>query len=140
MPAEAKITQTKLSGQLAERDTSLITEKAISIWKDVGLALSPIIGQPGVDALFKRSVFLTRGAYPCLAILFEVKAHSDDWAVLQATLEQQTSATAVAAHAALLKNFQDLLPPLIGLSLTERLLSQVWDKPSSGKAAMATAS
>ena len=49
-------------------------------------------------------------------------------------------AIAVAANAALLQNFQDLLTSLIGLSLTERLLSPVWDKPSSGQAEQDTAS
>lgn len=97
------------------------------------MALSPIIGQPGVDALFKRSIYLTRGAHPCLAIVVEDKAQPDALAALQDALAQQAGATAVAANVALLQNFQDLLSSLIGLSLTERLLRPVWDKPSSGE-------
>lgn len=104
------------------------------------MALSPIIGQAGVDALFKRSLYLTRSAHSCLATVMEDKAHPDELAALQAVLAQQTRAAAVAANVALLQNFQDLLAFLIGLSLTERLLRPVWDKSSSGQAAQDTVS
>jgi hypothetical protein len=55
-------------------------------------------------------------------------------AALQYVLAQQASAAAVAANISLLQNFQNLLISLIGLSLTERLLRPVWDKPSNGQA------
>ncbi len=141
MPAEAQMMQTMFARQTAAgADASRIAAMAVSIWKDAGAALSPIIGQTGVDALFKRSIHLTRGAHPCLANVFGDKAQPDALAALQADLAQQTSATAVAANVALLQNFQDLLISLIGLSLTERLLRPVWDKPSRGQAEQDTVS
>ncbi len=118
----------------AGADASAIAKMAVSVWKDVGVALSPIIGQPGVAALFKRSLYLTRSAHPCLAIVLEDSTQPDELAALQTVLAQQVMATAEAANNALLQNFQDLLTSLIGLSLTERLLRPVWDKPSSGQA------
>jgi hypothetical protein len=41
---------------------------AVATWKGVGTALSPIIGQPGVDALSKRSNYVTRSAINFSAI------------------------------------------------------------------------
>lgn len=141
MPDKIQSMQTMFAHQSAAgADVSRIAEMAAAIWKDVGIALSPIIGQIAVDALFKRSIHLARGAYPCLAIVFEDKAQPEGLTALQVALAQQTRATAVAANVALLQNFQDLLISLIGLSLTERLLRPVWDKPSSGQAEQDTTS
>ena len=119
---------------MAGANASRIAEMAVSIWNDACTALSPIIGQTGVAALFKRSIHLTRNAHSFLAIVLEDKAQPDALAALQAVLAQQTSPIAVAANMALLQNFQDLLTSLIGLSLTERLLRPVWDKASSSQA------
>ena len=101
------------------------------MWRDVDAALSPIIGQRGVAALFKRSLVLIDPAHISL-----VTAHDDldalgDFAALRATLEQQSSANAIATNGALLQKFSDLLINLIGESLAERLLHSVWDNPSS---------
>ena len=104
------------------------------------MAMSPIIGQPGVDALFKRSVHLTRGAHPCLAMVLEDTAVSVTLPALQDALARQASTAAMTANIALLQNFQALLISLIGVSLTERLLRPVWDKPSSGQAEQDTTS
>ncbi len=121
-------------------DASRIAEMAVSMWRDVGVALSPIIGQTGVAALFKRSLYLTRSAHPCLATVLEDKTQPDELAATQTILAQQTSVAAAAANIALLQNFEALLVSLIGLSLTERLLRPVWDKPSSGQAVQDTTS
>lgn len=140
MPTETPMMQSMFARQSAGADGSRVAAMAVAIWKNVGVALSPIIGQPGVDALFKRSIYLTRSAHPCLAIVVEDKAQPDTLAALQDTLAQQPGATAVAANTALLQNFQDLLISLIGLSLTERLLRSAWDQPSSGQAEQDNAS
>lgn len=115
-------------------DASRVAEMAVAIWMDVGIALSPIIGQPGVDALLKRSLHLARDAYPCLAIVGKDTARPDLLAALQSSLSKQTSEDAVAANLGLLQSFQNLLTSLIGLSLSERLLRPVWETPSSGQA------
>ena len=126
--------------QSAGANASRIAEMAVASWKQVGIALSPIIGQTGVAALFKRSLYLTRSAHPCLATVLDDRAQPGEFAGMRAVLAQQTSATAVAANVALLQNFQDLLTSLIGLSLTERLLRPVWDKSSIGQAERDTTS
>jgi hypothetical protein len=58
-----------------------------------------------------------------------------DFASLQSTLSQQTSANAVAFSGALLQKFAELLTDLIGASLTERLLRPVVDVHSTCDAA-----
>ncbi len=135
MPSGATVLQVMFARQTAaESDAVRVASLASAIWNDAATALSPIIGRHGVDALFKRSIYLTRSAHPLLTSVFEDKSQSDAFAHLQALLARQTSAAAVAANITLLQNFQDLLTTLIGLSLTERLLRPVWDKPSSGQA------
>jgi hypothetical protein len=124
----------------AGADASRSADAAIAIWNDVGVALSPIIGQAGVAALFKRSIYLTLGEHPCLAAVLADQTPPGELVTLQAVLAQQTRDAAVAANMALLQNFQDLLISLIGLSLTERLLRPVWDPPSSGQAEQDTMS
>jgi hypothetical protein len=101
------------------------------MWRDIDAALSPIIGPRGVAALFKRSLLLTGMAHTSL-----VTAHDDadtlgNFAALRATLEQQSSANAIATNDALLQKFFDLLSNLIGESLTERLFHSVQDNLSS---------
>ena len=121
-------------------DAARIADIAYSIWRDVGSALSPIIGELGVAALFKRSVYLCRDAYPCLAAVFDDAPQHDQPAGLRAVLARQSPAAAVAANTALLQNFQDLLTTLIGAALGERLLRPVWENPSSHQAAQDTSS
>lgn len=121
-------------------DAGKIADKAVSIWCDVGRALSPIIGQRAVAALYKRSLSLTRAAYPWMPALPGAEVQLDIFAPLRIALSQQTSANVVAAHGALLQTFLDLLTHLIGGSLTERLLKSVWDSPSSRGALQETSS
>ena len=132
--------QTLFARESAGARGPCVAAMAVALWKDVGRALSPIIGQAGVDALFKRSIYLSRDEQSCLASVLDNPAQPDALAALQTALAQQSGATAAAANIVLLQNFQDLLTSLIGLSLTERLLRPVWDKPSSGQAEQDTTS
>ena len=108
---------------------------ALSIWRDVDEALAPIIGQSGVAALYKRSLYLALAEHPCLVTAYEGALRAGDFVGLETALSQQTSDEASAAIISLLTTFHDLLTHLIGGSLFVRLLRSVWDKPSSGNAA-----
>ena len=111
---------------------------AMSLWHNLHQTLSPIIGQRGVAALFKRSFYLTRDAHPCLAAACDRPDCPDALEALRTALLAQTDATAVAAHSAMLHTFENLLNTLIGPSLTERLLRPVLNQPSSGPAVQDT--
>lgn len=119
-------------------DAGQVADTAIAIWGQVDTALSSIIGQRGVAALYKRSLFLTRAAHPCLMAAYEGAMAPGDFSALQTTLTRSTSADATAAASALLRTFHDLLSQLIGASLTERMIGFVWHNPSSGQAVQDT--
>jgi hypothetical protein len=126
-----------------DADAGQIAEQAVTAWRAIEAALSPIIGQRAVAALYKRSVALTRADYPCL-VQREAGSlgsrQSDDFDLLRTSLSQQTSSNAMAAHWALLRAFRDLLTRLVGESLTERLLGSVCEFPPSAGAAQETSS
>jgi hypothetical protein len=112
-------------------DGKHIAEVAASTWREILAVLAPVIGPGGVAALYQRSLFLTRSAYPCLAAVNEDPLRPAEFAALQMVLSQQSSAQVAAANGALLRTFCDLLSNLIGVSLTERLLRSVRSLPRS---------
>ncbi len=139
MPGEARSIQAILA-QLAQEGAEVgrIADLAAVTWRRIDAALAPIIGQRGVAALYKRSLYLARTEHAFLAPLPENASSPGDFSALHAALSDQTNANATAANAALLETFSGLLTSLIGASLTERLLRSVWDHSSSGSAAQDT--
>jgi hypothetical protein len=112
-------------------DASAIAEAALSTWHLVAAQIIPVIGIGGVNVLFNRSLHLTCSSFPWLIIPGD---HRDS-AVLLANLKErlagrETDAAAEASYT-LLVTFVELLMSMIGDSLTERLLSTVWEPPSS---------
>lgn len=118
----------------AGADSGEIAEHAIALWRGISEALSPIIGQSGITALYQRSVYLTSVDHRCLQAAGELTSAPDPFALLRAALAPLSGAEAAVAASALAYTFRDLLARLIGGSLTERLLRSVWNSPSSGQA------
>jgi len=114
---------------------SATVDAAMVTWQTLHTGLAPIIGQRGVAALIRRSLYLTRDAHPWLFPVCDTAAGHDLLAPLRSALLLQTAPEAASAHSALLGNFRDLLATLIGESLTERLLRPALDHTSSGPAA-----
>lgn len=117
------------------RSSSSQLDATVAAWQTLHASLSPIIGQRGVAALIRRSLYLTRDAHPWLSPVCDTAAGQDLLAPLSSALLLQTEPEAIAAHGALLGNFRDLLATLIGESLTERLLRPALDHTSSGPTA-----
>lgn len=124
----------KLRITLAERaggtpDANTVAEATISTWHQVAVQLIPVIGVGGVEVIFNRSLHLTCTAFPWLTILGD---HRDS-AVLLANIKTRLTGhkpdAAAEASYTLLVTFVELLTTLIGESLTERLLSSVWEPP-----------
>jgi hypothetical protein len=113
-------------------DASRIIDMTVSRWLDIHILLSPIIGEPGVVALFERSVRLASDRHPCLAAVHEGAVRGGEFGALHRALARETNADAAAASDALLCTFQELLTKLIGTPLAERLLGSVWSLPPSG--------
>jgi hypothetical protein len=106
-------------------DAARIADLSVATWREVDAALSPIIGQRGVAALYKRSLYLTRAEHPCLATPYEGDGLLGEFAGLQTALSRQSSSSAAAANGALLQTFHDLLARLIGAALTDQLLGAI---------------
>ena len=129
-----------IHGQAAapDADAASLAAAAFSLWTEVEGNLSPIIGQRGVAALFKRSLYLSRNEHPCLSGVYMGELQPGNFAALRTVLAQQTSSNAAAAQDALLQSFDELLTSLIGASLTERLFGFVWTNHSRGDTAQDT--
>ena len=133
MQSEARRIQATIADVAAiAEDAAHVADVAASTWREINAVLSPLIGPGGVTALYQRSLYMTRAAYPCLAAVHEVALPAGEFSGLQLVLSRQTSAYIVAANGALLLTFCDLLASLIGSSLTERLLRSVRNLSSGG--------
>lgn len=139
MSSEARTTPTALAdpGRPAP-DAAHVAAAAVETWSRLDTTLSTIIGQRGVAALYKRSLFLTRGGHPCLMAAYDGASAPGDFGSLQLALNACSGAEAAAATDALFKTFTGLLGQLIGSSLTERLIGSIWHNPSSGPAVQDT--
>jgi hypothetical protein len=109
-----------------------IADAIVSIWQEIDAALRPIIGQRGVAALYKRSLYLTASTHAWIGGTHEGSQAAVDLAPLRSVLAQQSSDDARSGGSALLTSFHGLLGTLVGPSLTERLLRDVWANTSNG--------
>jgi hypothetical protein len=100
------------------------------IWQGLDAALSPVVGRRGVDALGQRSLHLVSQRHPWLAAVQSRGTAVFDQKLLWPLLAQRSSEEAAAAGNGFLTTFHGLLSGLIGPSLTERLLRDVWDPAS----------
>lgn len=131
MQSEARRIQATIAELAAiAEDAGHVADMAACTWREIYAVLSPVIGPAGVAALYQRSLYMTRSAYPCLAAVHEDALRSGEFAGLQLVLSQQTSGYVVASNGALLQTFCDLLASLISSSLTERLLRSVGNLPA----------
>lgn len=115
-----------------------VAEMVASAFRSIDEALTPIIGQRGVAALYKRSMHLASQTHPWLPRSREGVHPAVDVAALTTELALQTAAAAAAAGGQLLQTFCELLISLIGSSLTERLLRTVWATFLSGPSVQET--
>jgi len=112
--------------------THAIADAASATWRDINIALSPIIGQKGVAALVKRSLHLQHVDYPVLKAIHSSKILSSGFPTLHAVLIKETNLNAALINNALLNTFYELLTNLVGASLTHQLLHPVFVTPSNG--------
>lgn len=116
-------------------DAARIADAIIALWQQIESVLAPIVGQRGVAALYKRSLYVAAVVHPWLELQEDPEA-TPDLAALKSAISRQRSVDATAGGVAMLEAFHTLLISLIGSSLTERLLDAVWaHRPSSGSSA-----
>ena len=103
-----------------------IADAVVRLWQQIDAVLVPIVGNRGVAALYKRSLFTAARTHHWLPSSPAELSSSADLPALQSALAERPSTEAALAGAHLLQNFHALLSDLIGPSLTERLLRSVW--------------
>lgn len=107
-------------------DASAVAEAALGTWRQVSARIVPVIGAGGADVLFNRALHLTCSSFPWLTIVGDHRDSGDLLANLKTRLSSRETDAAVEASYTLLVTFIELLASMIGESLVERLLSQVW--------------
>jgi hypothetical protein len=110
-----------------DADTARIAQAIVSTLQDMDAALTPIIGQQGVAALYRRSLHLCASRHPRLAGTCDGVQAAPDPTALESVLIEQSEADAWFFGEALLMTYYELLTTLIGPSLTARLLRGVWE-------------
>lgn len=129
------------SGRIAEAlahrveegaEAAHIADAIVSLWQQINVALSPIMGQGSVAVLYVRSLHIIRAAHPWLEATHEEIHKPMDLVSLRGVLAQRTSTEAATAGGALVQTFYELLASLIGPALTEQLLRAVWENFLSG--------
>lgn len=108
-----------------------IADAASATWRDIDVALSPIIGQRGVTALLKRSLHLAKVNHPFLIAVHDPVILPDEFPALHAALSKETPENAIIINSTLLNTFYELLVNLIGAALTRQLLHSIFEIPSS---------
>lgn len=103
-------------------DAGAVAKSTIQTLRQVNVTLTPVIGEVGVNVLFKRSLHLTSRTFPWLTIAENHGDTGDFLASLGARLAGRDTNEAVEASSALLAGFTELLANLIGDSLVETLL------------------
>jgi hypothetical protein len=127
----------KLAGPVLElldrgADGAGIAAAAVVTWRAMAAALTPVIGPLGFSALYARAVKLACAEHAWLSGVEGLASDTAAFPALHEALSQRAVVDAAAAHVGLLQAFCGVLSSLVGASLTERLLSTVWDSPSSG--------
>ena len=130
-PIKAFLSRRVSEGVTAEQIAGTIA----GAWRQIGLAMSPVIGQRGAAALYKRSLHLAGTTHRCLAPVNADGLADADLDALKNVLARQSAADAAAAGTSLLLSFHDLVGSLIGPALSAQLLGAVWVKFFSGPAA-----
>jgi len=120
-----------LAGRVpADASAEQLADAIVALWREIDLALHPILGHRGVAALYNRSLRLAATAHPVLAGGQPDMLAAIDVTTLRAALLEQTAAEAAAAGTALFRSFEQLLASLVGPALTAQLLQSVWTHPA----------
>ena len=109
-----------------------VAQLVVTTCFEIDKALTPIIGQRGLEALLNRSLNLASASQAWLLVgadAFDLKANLSE---LHLTLSLQTSELAAQGGGAFLDHFHQLLTTLVGTPLTERLLRPMWVNFLSG--------
>lgn len=108
-----------------DADIARVAEAIVAMLQEMHAALTPIIGQQGVAALYRRSLHLCVRTHPDLAGICGCAQAADGFPALMSALTEQSQTDALLFGDVLLTTFYTLLTTLIGPALTARLLHEL---------------
>jgi hypothetical protein len=111
------------------KDAERIGRSAAVLWAQIGIRLSPILGNDGVRALYARTVFVTARRFPTLVTVPDSSQLSDALEQLKRFLNGLERDEAHEIAIALFREFHDLMTRMVGHGLTSELLGSSWDLP-----------
>ncbi len=115
-----------------------VADSLVLIWHGIDDALTPVLGQRGVVALYQRCLHVTGATYPWVLVKPDGFLTTVVPADLRQLVAKRHRTEAELAANAFLQTFYELLASLVGSSLTERLLRTVWVNSLSGNPAQDT--
>jgi type IV secretory pathway VirB2 component (pilin) len=118
-----------LTGEFA--DAAQVAEATVVLVLEIGACLRPVVGKLGVEALYRRSVFLASQGHPWMTAALQASQPAMDLASLRVALSAQSRPEATAGGEALLTALDHVLVSLVGPSLAERMWRPVAGLPSA---------
>ena len=103
-------------------DVEHVATRTLEQWEAITAALTPVIGQQGMSALYKRALVLSAADHPWLPAYRDDTSLAMELAALRSALLRQPVSQAAGAGEAMTSIFVALLVSLIGSRLTEQLL------------------
>jgi hypothetical protein len=120
---ESRLSQARQDARAHEtREIARVAEQVVQFLQQAVRALSPILGESSVSAIYKHSLYLTRTQHPWLSVAYGELPQPEVLTALQSTVLRQTLRNAKSAVNDLVNMFHELLDKLIGTSLARRLL------------------
>lgn len=110
---------------IAQRSEAVV-DCSLALWDGLATVLISIIGANGFLSLYSRSVRVTNGRFPWLAIGPPLEQTDTPFASLKSSLEACGATDAREASIALLITFIDTLALLVGESVTASVLRAAW--------------
>lgn len=123
---------TPTDSDLANSDSAqMVADAAVARWESITRALTPVLGQRGLAALYRRTLNVAGRTHPCLLHALE-DTEAICFEQLRKVLQEQPTERAAMATDASIQTFHELLNSLIGISLTQKLLGSLWSPTFSG--------
>ncbi|SHL61138.1 hypothetical protein SAMN05216428_10468 [Nitrosospira sp. Nsp11] len=116
----------QLIKSLMAKQTEKVADAAIVLWAQLATQIISIVGEDGFNALYVRSVFLSRSTFPGLPTIPLPPQAEHRFAELKRSFEGQSPLQVREANSLLLITLTDILASLIGEQLINRILSLAW--------------
>ena len=116
----------RLIKSLMAKQTEKVADAAIVLWEQLATQIISIVGEDGFNAVYLRSMFLSRSTFPGLPAIPLPPQKGHRFAELKISFEGQSPAQVREANSLLLITLTDILASLIGEQLINRILHLAW--------------